>query len=152
MTIHICGPIAIRQPNGGFMKKDEVVLGHQHNFHHATFVTHGQLEITLLDVTEVNAEGNPLHATEAEKFIVSANDEKNFALILKGRWHSLRAVVDGTRYQCIYPHRTPQSLTVGRPGQAHEEPFTKIDQNGDMWVRVDKNIVEDAAGWAAAYE
>lgn len=134
------------------MQKDAVVLGHCHHFAHPTFVQDGELEISLLKATEVNADGNPLHAEVERVFTVKATDPVNFHLIPAGRWHSLRALTDNTRYQCIYPHRTPTSLTLGLRGQRDKEPHTRVDKNGDLWVRVERGIVEDAAGWAAAYE
>lgn len=134
------------------MGKDQVVLGHRHNFHHPTFVTHGSFEICLLDATEVNAEGNPLEAKISERFIVRADDPINWMLILKGRFHTLRALEDHSRYQCIYAHQMPQALSIDEPGQAHEAPITKRDEAGVLWVRVNEKIVQDSAQWAAAYQ
>jgi len=152
MSIIICGPLAIRQADGAFMAEDEVVVGHCHNFDHPTFVRNGSFEICLLNVTEVNVDGNPLKADVEETFNIHADDEVNCLLILAGRWHSLRAKEDRSRYQCIYPHRTPTSLTIGGPGKRQQEPWTKTDEHGDLWVRVDKNIVMVANGWAPASE
>lgn len=149
--LKICGPIAIRQPNTGFMKAGEIVLGHQHNFPHPTFVTHGALEISLLDVQETDGKGRPLKATVSETFVIRASDEQNFLLIQKGRFHKLTALEDGTRYQCIYPHRLEQAVTLHAPGQQHEAPFTKRDENGVLWIRIDEKIVEEATGFAEAY-
>ena len=147
----ICGPVYIRQPNDGFMKKDEVVLGHRHNFDHPTFVTHGSLEISLLTATEVNADGNPLNATVDKVVVINAGDEINWHLVLKGRFHALRALEDGTRYQCIYAHQMPQAISIEHPGQRIDPPITKRDEDGVLWVRVNEKIVQDSAEWAEAY-
>lgn len=148
---YVCGNLYIRQPNEGFLTKDQVVLGHRHNFHHMTMITHGSFEICLLEATEVNAEGAPLNAQVLEQFVVRADDEINWVLILKGKFHTLRALEDHSRYQCVYAHQMPQALSVGEPGQTKEPPITKRDENGVLWVRVNEKIVQDSAEWAAAY-
>lgn len=146
----ISGNIFIRMPHEA-MQKDQVVLGHKHNFDHTTFCTRGALELCLLDVETVNAHGLPLDAKVAEVFVLKASDDINFQIVMKGRYHTIRALEDGTRYQCVYAHRAPQAISIEDPGQRHQEPYTKRDADGVLWVRVDESIVQDAAGWTEAY-
>ena len=133
------------------LKAGEVIVGHQHNFDHATFVQKGSFEISLLTVNSVDAAGNPLEATVEYTKTVSADDVAPFHLILKGRWHTLKALEDGSRYACIYAHQLPQAISVHMPGQKIKPPITKRDDDGTLWVRLNENIVQAPCGWIEAY-
>lgn len=146
---YVSGNIFIRTPKAR-MKKDEVVLGHRHEFDHTTFVTRGRLEVSLITPTKVNAFDEPLDATIDKVFVLDADDEVNWQLILKGRFHILKALEDGTSYQCIYSHRTPQAVTLDRQGQLPQGPMTRRDADG-LWLRVDEKIVQVTSEWADAY-
>ena len=144
------GNIFVRVPQAP-MSKDLVVLGHAHNFDHTTVVFAGSLEISLLNVKTVNAEGNPLDADVMYSKIVSAGDPVPWHLILKGRWHTLRALEEGTRYGCFYSHRIPQALVVDGPPETDQPPYTKRDENGTLWVRVDEKIVQNTTHFVEGY-
>lgn len=147
------GNVMIRIPDGEclYMDKDDVILSHQHHFDHPTFCLEGALEISLLNAKKVSSNGLLLEAEVEEIFIVRAKDRINFFLVQKGRWHSIRALEDNTRYMCVYAHRYPQALSVDQPGQRVDKPLTKRDDDGTLWVRVDETIVEDSVGWMDAY-
>lgn len=146
---YISGNIYIRTTNA--MKKDEVILGHRHNFDHTTVCLSGSLEVSLLKPTELNEEGNPLAAEVDKTVTLHAGDEMPWFLVLKGRFHALRALEDGTRYGCFYSHRIPQALNIEHPGGVETPPISKRDENGVLWVQVDERVVQDTAEWAAAY-
>lgn len=145
------GNIYIRAPIDGSMKAGETVVGHAHNFDHTTYVKAGALEICLLEPTELNANGLPIKAEVVFTKIVSAKDEQNWLLILRGKYHSLRALEDGTVYHCIYSHRLPQAITLESPGEQPMETLTKTDENGVVWYRPDPRIVQDTCNWLEAY-
>jgi hypothetical protein len=146
---YACGNIFVRQCEP--MQAGTGVLGHRHNFDHMTHVQSGVLEISVLRESAARIDGTPLEADVLETRVIRADDEVNWMLIMKGRFHILRALEDGTRYQCIYAHRAPQALTVGEPGQRDQQPYAKRDEDGALWLRVDESIVQDTAGWADAY-
>lgn len=133
------------------MRLGEVVLGHRHNFDHTTYINKGAMEITLLEVDEVNGHGDPLRARPALTKIVRASDPVNWFLILKGRHHVLKALEEGTVYHCIYSHRMPQAITLDEPGQRFQLPYTRRDPDGTLWARMDDTITEDTSGWIEAY-
>lgn len=146
-----CGAgIFARQCKPEGMKVGEVVVGHQHTFDHVTFVTRGAIEVSLLDVTRVNAHGHPLDAKVAFSKVISAEDECNWLLVLKGRFHTLRAVTDGARYQCVYASRLPQSITAHVQGAQAQKPLVRRDDDGTLWYRADDKIVE-TSDWVEAY-
>lgn len=150
--IHYIGPIAVRQPHyGSFQNEGDVVLSHKHYFSHPMFVTHGAYEINLLKVSLLDAFGYPLNATVEESRIVRADDEINWFLVLKGRWHASRALVNRSRYQCIYPHRFECAHSIGNVGQQAEKPFIKTDDDGTRWLRIDESISEEPTGFQEAY-
>jgi len=136
---YISGNIFIRtQPP---MAAGDVVVTHAHNFDHTTYCPVGALRVELL------AEDGSVEASRD----IRATDEVNFFLILKGKFHRLTALEDGTRYQCIYAHRMPQALTIP-PGELDTPPHTKTDDLGYLWVRADNTIVQDPVGWVEAYQ
>lgn len=146
-----CGAgIFIRQSAPEGMSIDKPVLGHQHTFDHVTFVTRGIIEVSLLKVSKVNADGNPLDAAVEWSKVISADDEVNWVNILKGRFHTLRALVDGSRYQCTYAARLPQSISAHAQGKQYSAPLVKRDENGVLWYREDPKIVE-TSDWTEAY-
>ncbi len=146
-----CGAgIFIRQSKAEGMRADEVVLGHRHTFDHVTFVTRGAIEVSLLEATKLNADGNPLDAAIVWTRVIRADDAENWVLVQKGRFHTLRAVEDGSRYQCTYASRLPQSITVHVQGQQSQMPLVKRDESGVLWYRADDKIVE-TSDWAEAY-
>ena len=118
------------------MAAGERVLGHAHNFDHMTYVQRGVIEVKCADWVRV----------------IRADDDENFVLIRKGVEHELTALVDGSRYQCIYAHRMPQALMIERPGGRIDPPLSKRDDLGTLWVRVDETVVQEAPGWPAAYK
>lgn len=144
------GNIYLRVPNAP-MAKDDVVVGHQHHFDHTTFVLQGAFEISLLSVKSVDAQARPLEADIDYTTTIQAGDEVPFHLILKGRYHIIRALEDGSRYACIYAHQYPQALSMGEQGQRVDPPLTKRDEDGTVWVRVNNNIVQTPCGWVEAY-
>ena len=147
---YMSGNIFIRASSSP-MRKDELVLGHRHNFDHTTVVLAGALEVSLLTAKTVNAAGNPLDADVEWSQVIRAGDQIPWVLILKGRFHMLRALEDGTRYGCFYAHQMPQALTVENPGERHQPPYTKRDNAGVLWVRVDEKIVQGTAGFQESY-
>lgn len=145
-----CGAgIFVRQSAPEGMSIDKPVLGHAHNFDHVTFVTRGSIEVSLLKVLEFNVDGNPLRTAIEFSRIISAEDEVNWLLVMKGRLHMLRAVTEGARYQCTYASRLPQALTE-EPGRRFEKPLVKRDEDGVLWYREDPKIV-DTCEWVEAY-
>jgi hypothetical protein len=147
---HSFGNIFARLPSG-FMKAEEVVLGHQHHMDHTTFCLNGELEVDLLEVKIVDAFGRPLDAKVVETFTLSPEDEVPGLLILKGRWHIIRAKKDHTRYMCVYAHKFPQALTMHSPGQTPQLPYTRKDPDGTIWYRGDEAVVQDHTGWELNY-
>lgn len=150
LEYHCGSGIYLRQSKPEGMKVDEVVLGHQHAFDHVTFVTRGAIEVSLLKVTRLNAEGNPLDAEIEWSKSIRADDEVNWVNVLKGRFHTLRSLEAGSRYQCTYAARLPQSITIHEPGQQQTLPLVKRDENGVLWYREDPKIVETSE-WTEAY-
>ena len=134
------------------MKAGEAVLGHTHNFDHTTVCLSGALEIVLLDVLRMGACGRPEETKEVERRTIRAGDQIPWMLILKGRFHAITALEDGTRYGCFYSHQYPQALNAEEPGNVPQLPTTRRDEDGTLWVRVNENIVQDSQGWAAAYQ
>lgn len=147
----ISGNIFIRVPVEP-MKAGEAVLGHAHNFDHTTVCLSGALEIVLLDVHEFDAFGRPTKSSEVERHIIRAGDKIPWMLILKGRWHAITALEDGSRYGCFYSHQYPQAINMMEPGNVPTPPTTKRDEDGTLWVRVNEDIAQDSQGWAAAYQ
>lgn len=147
------GNLFIRVPNEP-MKKGEVVVGHQHNFDHTTFCVAGGLRIDLLDVHELNADGNPVEATivaSAELWAGENYSGQNWHLIEKGKFHQITALADGTVYQCVYSHRAPQAISMWPAGQRPSKPLTKRDEEGDLWMRVDETVTQESTHFGAAY-
>lgn len=147
----ISGNIFIRVPVEP-MKAGEAVIGHAHNFDHTTVCLSGALEIVLLDVLEMDAYGRPTQTKEVERHIIRAGSKVPWMLILKGRFHAITALEDGTRYGCFYSHQYPQALNMMEPGSVQIPPVTKRDEDGNLWVRVNEDIAQDSQGWAAAYQ
>lgn len=147
----ISGNIFIRVPVEP-MKAGEAVLGHAHNFDHTTVCLSGALEIVLLDVLEFDAVGRPAKTVDVERHIIRAGDKVPLMLILKGRWHAITALEDGSRYGCFYSHQYPQALNMMEPGSVQIPPVTKRDEDGNLWYRVNEDIAQDSQGWAAAYQ
>lgn len=100
---YVAGNIFVR-PNR--MAKGQVINGHTHNFDHVSYVTAGAVTVKAGDVTRT----------------IRATDDKNWLLIRAGVKHEITALEDGTKFDCVYSHRTPQ---------------------GD--------VVEEYTGWDAAY-
>ena len=149
--IHYGAGIFSRKSKKQGMALGEVVLGHRHGFDHVTFVTRGVLRVSLLTVTKVNAYGDPLDAkVEFSKILRADDDEEDFFLVLKGRWHTLESMEEGTRYRCMYASRLPQSITMHLQGDRKTPPLMKRDENGVLWYREDPHIVETSE-WAEAY-
>jgi hypothetical protein len=144
------GNIFARLPSG-FMAAGQTLLGHQHHMDHTMFCLNGEIEAGLLDVKTYDAAGMPLEAEVVKTFVLTPEDEVPGLLILKGRWHTLRAKKDGTRYMCVYAHRFPQALTMHEPGQAPQLPYTRKDPDGTIWYRGDDTIVQDCTGWELNY-
>lgn len=142
------GGIFCRQSRPEGMAAGELILGHRHNFSHPTFCTHGALEVCLLNVSKVDAQGNPLDAVVDFTCVLRAGDEVNWVLILAGRWHTLRALESGTRYQCIYGARLPTAISPDQPGST-DYPLVKVDEKGVVWYRADERIV-DTSSWVEA--
>jgi len=149
----ISGNIFIRVPNEP-MKAGQVVVGHQHNFDHTTFCVAGGLRVDILDVHEVNADGNPIAATIAASAELWAGDNytgQNWQLIQKGKFHQITALTDGTVYQCVYSHRAPQAISMWPAGQREERQLLKRDDAGVLWMRIDEKIVQDSNHFGASY-
>lgn len=146
---HISGNIFIRTPSDG-MKAGEVVLGHMHHFDHTTLCLAGAIEVSLLRVTEAREDTLPLEAEVDCSVTLRAGDPEPWFLVMKGRYHMIRSLEDGSRYGCIYAHQMPQAITDA-PGQQAQKPYTKRDDDGTLWVRVDERVVQDSMGWVEAY-
>lgn len=147
---YVSGNIYLRAPTA-LMARDETVLGHRHNFDHTTFCDRGSLEVSLLHVTKPDAAGRPIDAEIEKQWVLRATDDINWCLILKGRFHMLRALEDGTRYRCIYAHQAPQAITYHAPGGRVDPALTMRDESGQLWVRVNEKIVQVTSEWADAY-
>ena len=145
---YVSGNILIR--SAGRMVKDQVILGHCHDFDHTMFVSGGPIEASLLEVDKVNVDGHPIDAKVLRSRIIYPDDECPWELILKGRWHMLMAHAPA-RFFCVYSHQFPQALSIGRPGQLPQAPYLRTDPDGTQWVRVDPKIVQVTSGWAEAY-
>ena len=132
----ICGAnIFVREPVKLLMRGEKVV-GHRHNFDHVTYIQRGKFEVVTDEWTKT----------------ISADDWDNFVLIKKNKVHSFTALEDNSRYQCIFAHRMPQAMTIGVPGELDSYPYTKRDELGLLWVRVDETVIQDSTGWTPAYE
>jgi hypothetical protein len=145
------GNIFIRKPISGRLRKDQVILGHSHEFDHTTVVFAGSLKISLLDVLTYTADGLPLEAVTALEIVISQTDDNPWFLIMKGRHHILQALEEGTNYGCFYSHREPQATSPGMPGTLPQKPYSKTDEDGTLWVRCDPTVVQDSMGWLEAY-
>jgi len=148
--VHAGAGIFFRRSKREGMSIDKPVLGHRHNFDHVTFVTRGRIEVSLLEADEVNAYGHPLNARVVESRVISADDDCNWFLVLKGKFHMLKALEEGSRYQCTYAAQLPQSITEHMQGARKQEPLMKRDENGVLWYRANPHIVETSE-WAEAY-
>lgn len=146
----ICGNIFVRRHTFG-MSKGETVIAHKHNFDHMTQVLKGSLRIGLLEVSKFNAAGDPIEAETVLEKVISADDDINFMLVLKGRFHIITSLEDGTRYQCIYSHQVPQAITMHSPGGRIQAPYTKVDDNGDTWYRLNPKVSQDETSWVEQY-
>lgn len=133
------------------MSNGDTVIGHKHNFDHTTYVKSGSMLIELLNVTKIGAFGEVEEAEVEKSFTINSQDDINFVLIKKGKFHKLTALEDGTSYHCIYSHRYPQALSIGNPGQMPELPTTKRDADNTLWVRVNEDIIQVTSEWADAY-
>lgn len=145
---HVCGNIFIRNPEVR-MSKGSVVVGHTHNFDHATFCASGALLIELLPLLK---DGESDDGVPAEsQVILRADAMQTWALIRAGRRHRITALEDRSSYMCIYAHRMPQALALDIPGNIERPPYMRRDDDGTLWVRVDESIVQETNNWAPAY-
>lgn len=105
---YVAGNVFIR-PNR--LNKGQVIHGHAHTFDHVSYVTAGAAHVVA----------TPPNGERYERTI-RASDDRNWLLIRAGVKHEITALEDGTKFDCVYSHRTPQ---------------------GD--------VVEEYTGWDAAY-
>lgn len=145
------GNIFVRVPVSP-MKAGQAVLGHAHNFHHTTVCLWGALEVVLLDVLDFDAYGRPTKTVEVGRHVLRAGTDAFMLLILKGRWHAITALEEGTRYGCFYSHQYPQAINMMEPGNVPELPVSRRDVDGTLWYRVNEEVAQDSQGWAAAYQ
>lgn len=78
------------------MMAGDVVEGHAHNFGHPTYCSAGALRLDQLA-----HEGGPV----VRSIKLTAGTQQRFADVRAGVWHRITALVDGTLYDCFYPHR-----------------------------------------------
>lgn len=133
------------------LSKGQVVDGHKHNFDHTTYIKAGAARIELLDVASFDVTDAPAVFTVVASKIIHATDEINWMLIMKGRFHRITALEDGTMYHCIFSHKAPQVVSLTNPGMQAQEPYSKRDENGTLWVRVDETVLQDTADWIENY-
>ena len=105
---YVAGNIFVR-PNR--LNKGQVIEGHTHNFDHVSYVTAGAVVVVAQ-----HPSGQEITRT------IRATDDRNWVLIRAEVRHRITALEDGTKFDCVYSHRTPQ---------------------GD--------VVEEYTGWDAAY-
>lgn len=148
---YVSGNIFVRAPVSGSLPAGAVVLGHQHNFDHTTFVLRGRFRVDALEVLELGADGLPLKTRTAASAEISAADDRPWLLIEKGTFHSLTALEDDSRYLCVYSHRMPQAVTMEPPGQQIGFQTRRVDTDGVAWYREDPRVVQEHTGWADAY-
>jgi hypothetical protein len=143
----VSGNIYVRTQDA--LSKGMTVVGHCHNFGHTTYVNRGSFEISLLKDVELNPQGRVVGFNREKTRIIKSTDACNWAFIAAGRYHMLMSLEDDSGYHCIYSHRFPQALTHP-PGQIPEE-YTKRDEQGNLWLKVDERIVQEHTGWEDAY-
>lgn len=83
-----------------FDRAGERLEGHYHNFPHDTFCSRGRLQV---DVTDA------LRTEVKQSRVLDAGES---CLIRAGELHTLTALADNTRANCIYAHRTPRGEIV----------------------------------------
>jgi hypothetical protein len=138
---HCGGGVFCRQSKPEGMKTGEVIVGHRHHFTHPTFIEGGEMEISILKDTDEDAFGRPLVVEVEFTKVVKATDHINWFPVLAGKWHMLRALVDGTRYKCVYATRLPSAISERKPGVT-DKPYVKRDEDGVLWYREDPKIVD----------
>lgn len=147
----ISGNIFIRVPVAP-LKAGEVVIGHAHHFGHTMVGFTGGFDIDILRVLEFNAFGEPVRVEVVETHTIMSGAGVPVFYIAAGVWHRITAKVDGSTYGCFYSHQYPQALNMMEPGNVLRPPVKKRDDGGALWFRVNEDIVQDANGWAAAYQ
>ncbi len=137
-----CGPLMLNCPNPG--EEGRAVAGHCHNFDHVTFVHFGIYEIGLLKNVELDMEGRIVKGEIEETALIDADSDTPYFMVRAGCWHILIPKTPRARYICAYPHLLQQAITFP-PGQRIRPPWTKRDEDGVLWVRIDETIVESHA-------
>lgn len=74
------------------MQRGDVIHGHAHAFDHVSYVTAGAATVK----------------TAGAERTIRATDDRNYILIRAGVTHAITALEDGTKFDCVYSHRTPQ--------------------------------------------
>lgn len=94
--------------SGQAMSAGHVVPGHAHRHDHATFVHAGGFRCD-----ELEFQGGPV----VRSTTIWADSGSPFVEIKAGVFHTLTALVDGSRYACIHAcHNDRGELTVKRTG------------------------------------
>src|SRR5260221_220182 len=106
------GNIFIRKSE--YYKKGDIVETHEHNFDHVTYFPEGRwiaeklAPVVLDDGSPVLHEGRPTYNVLMKKEF----NKGSSVLIDAGVRHRFTALEDGSRYGCIYAHRTAQGDIV----------------------------------------
>lgn len=127
------------------------VIGHAHHFDHTTFIW-GTVQIDILEPLARGMDGLPTEFRIVSSHIVTGPSAVPFFLVEKGVWHQLTALAENSAYMCAFTHRDEQPVTVFEPGQVPQKPYFYVDEDGDAWERVQKDIVQVANGFALAYQ
>lgn len=131
------------------MTKGQQVIGHKHNFDHVTFVW-GAIEIDTLEVLSTDALGNPHEFKVLSTHLVRGPSAMPFFLVPKGVWHRLTAMEESSSYQCVFPWRKPQAVTMFEQGGFPQKPYFKVDEDGTVWHRELGDVVYADNGFSLA--
>jgi hypothetical protein len=118
-----------------FCKAGDVIDGHEHNFDHTTFNV-GQSPLLI----EAVVRGQPVETLV---------DPGDYRLIKAGVRHKITAMGDRPRFLCVYPHRTPQSLSSHQGKNAAYD--AKLKELIAMADELFGDIVQEYTGWPEAY-
>lgn len=96
----ISGPIAHRTFTLG--KKCETDQQHEHKYDHLTLVTRGRIKVFY----EYEENGKTIKGESGEY------GEDEFVTMKAGARHTVKALVDNTKYKCIFSHRDLDGIII----------------------------------------
>jgi hypothetical protein len=93
----IVGPVCFR--DSGELPQGAVVVGHTHNFDHATMLLSGAVSVREIHPGGSTAEHS--HSSRGDAWETKAEVV-----------HEITALVDGTEFTCVFPHREPDGTVI----------------------------------------